>query len=59
MRGIFFLWKYSRAMHGSRIRFLKKVCQLVRCTASPKHPQSLIGLNRARYSVSRVKKQHI
>ena len=40
---------------GSSIRFLKKVCQLVRCTASPKQPQSEIGLKSARYNVSGVK----
>ena len=34
--------------------FLPNVCQLVSLIASPKHPQSLIGLNRARYSVKRV-----
>ena len=34
--------------------FLPKVCQLVSLSASPKQPQSLIGLKRARYSVKSV-----
>jgi len=40
---------------GIRIRFLKKVCQLVMMMASPKHPQSDTGFESARIKVIRVK----
>ena len=39
---------------SSRTTFLKKVCQLVSTMASPKHPQSLMGLAMASHSVSGV-----
>ena len=38
----------------SRTAFLQKVCQLVSTSASPKHPQSLMGLAMASHSVSGV-----
>lgn len=40
----------------SNARFLKKVSQFERTSASPKHPQSDIGLSMASQSVSGVKK---
>src|SRR5574344_2474125 len=34
--------------------FLMKVCMLVRCMASPKHPQSFTGLHITNHKVMRV-----
>ena len=40
--------------HASSTTFLANVCQLVSTTASPKHPQSLIGLATAIHRVRGV-----
>ena len=40
--------------HTSSTTFFQNVCQLVSTSASPKHPQSLMGFSMANHSVSGV-----
>jgi hypothetical protein len=49
----------KKRVNGQKIMFLINVSQLDNLMASPKHPQSLTGLNKARNNVSTVKKNSL
>ena len=53
-RNISFGFHATMTAMSSSTTFFQKVCQLVSTMASPKHPQSLMGLAMASHSVSRV-----